>query len=1287
MDKKRALLNRHPICKLSKVHSISRRYKLHSSSIFLKYIVLSQTSNYGKHIKISLMKKYILFLLSSLIITATVYAQKEYKAMMDNPSVNFYDVCQSAEAYFTEHGKEKGSGWKGYQRWKVANEYKYYPTGNRDNIDPYFSENAYSAFLNQAQASSFNNGWDELGPSYVDSITGQYSVGIGRVVAIYVDPTDSLKMYIGSRSGGFWRSSNGGQTWLCTTDTLIATGANTIGVSPYNSDSVLINVANARNGYSHGIYQSNDGGISWAESNFNPTTLSMGGLGSNFKIYKIAYHPRVKDLVFVGTNYGIYRSADHLQTFTRLMNTGEITDIAFHPTDDSIVYVYNSYYYSGNRDKVQISYDQGATYSATSISGNSNKKGWLSVSPNCANCLYFASENGVWKSTNNGTNFSFMSNPNENCLGFTVNDLDTSNMIYGYVDIHASTTGGQTFSKVTYWSLGNTNGAGSGHQNSFRTSTDYVHADLHPAICVNGVFYVGTDGWFCKSSDGGISWEILSQGAGIRENYKLGISQSNHFRSISGSQDNGTSIKHESTWIEFYGADGMEAIIHPLNDDYMIGSVQYGNRKRTKDGGQSHDGASPPNTSNAAWEAPIAYNPTKQMQIFDFRDSVYVSDDFGDTWTVRGKASSFSGNINQAAIAENNHQLIVISKSDKIDKSTDGGFTFSSIKNGLPTSSIEDIAFDPNDDQTMIVVYAKYQIDNQKVYITHDGGQTWTNITYNLGNMPIRSVVIDHTSASNIYLGAEIGVYTKPMNGSNWTLYNPNLPNVTIEELEINHGSNTIKVATWGRGVWEYSILGRNNYPSVLKTHITTLPTSEKPIQGIDQYITSVISYNGTLSNVFVKWAPDTLVLGNTIAMTNTVDSTWVSNSPIPTLPVNTDIYFKVYAIGSNGDTSETYRFMYTVHEFDYCNATGNNNGGNLFIDQVSIANINNTSSNDAYTYYTDSVVYMYRDSTYSIAVHSNNSWSSNDFGAWIDFNHNAEFDANESLNLVETAGNLAEAQFTIPSNAVLSDTARLRVRLSYWGDEAQPCGNALGEVEDYPVLFMVIDTIPPILDSAALVDYTEECSATPPPPTATDNIMGTIYGTANHSFPISTLGTTVVIWTFTDANGNFVQQNQNIVVTPVDTTVTKMNYTLTALANNYNYQWVDCNNGYTPISGAINQSYTATFDGDFAVIISGNACADTSFCFNITGTGIDELYNQFKLELFPNPTQGIIHIRNIQQVKLALEVSDMNGRKLISKEIVEEHTEVNLNTYSSGIYIFKFYNNQEVFYLKVIKK
>lgn len=1006
--------------------------------------------------------KNALLTLILLGITSSLFSQKKYKPMMDDLSINFYDVCAEADKYFETHEKGKGSGWKPYQRWKNANEYKYYPSGDRNNIDPFFAANAYKKFIKNnpisQNKSSYNNGWKEIGPSRIDSITGHYAVGLGRVEDHYVDPNNSNLMYIGSRSGGFWRTTDAGVNWEVTTDFLFASGVNTIAVSPTNSDSVLINSKNARNGYSHGIYRSVDGGQNWELSNFNPANIGFGGLGSSFKIYEIKYHPRVANLIFIGTSKGVYRSDDNLLTWTRLINSGDIEEIQFHPTNNNIIYLYDSYNWGGHRNVVMRSTDQGISYTQSNpvLGNNNNKSVHLSVSTACSNCLYWASNNGVWISIDNGMNFTFRSNSTEGCGGFAVNDLDTTKMIYGYVDVDRSIDGGFTWIDATRWSLGNTNGAGYGHQVSFNTSTNYVHADLHPAKCVNGVFYIGTDGLFCKSTDNGQTWTNLSQGLGIRENYKLGVSQSNHFRSISGSQDNGTTIKHQNNWIEFYGADGMEGLIHPLNDDWMIGSLQNGGRRRTKDGGINKDGVTPSGSASGAWEAPISYDPNNQMTIFDFRDSVYKSTDFGSTYTLVG-GPAFTGTINQAAIAENNSSIIVISRGSDIEKSLDGGVTFMDIKNNYDGASIEDIAFDPNNDDIIIIVCARYNNNNKKVYKTIDGGANWINITHNLGNMPIRSVVIDHTDASNIYLGSEIGVYTMPMNSNNWTLYNPNLPNVAIEELEIVNGSNTIKAATWGRGIWEYSLVGRNDFPSILNTSITNQPTDTLPREGMAQFVTSVVSEENAPTTVFLEWSINSPVFGNTINMSNTSNSTWVSDTPIPNQVTGTKVYFKVFAV-ANGDTTETYKFMYTVKPFVYCTASPN--GGQEYIKRVQVANINNgLTGQDGYTNYVNSIVYLVRDSTYTISIDTYTGFSSNDLGAWIDFDYNAVFNNTDNLGF-STGGNNGTFNFTVPAGANITDTLKLRVRHSYWGNQSQPCGSTLGEVEDYPVIVIATPSL-----------------------------------------------------------------------------------------------------------------------------------------------------------------------------------------------------------------------------------
>jgi hypothetical protein len=233
----------------------------------------------------------------------------------------------------------------------------------------------------------------------------------------------------------------------------------------------------------------------------------------------------------------------------------------------------------------------------------------------------------------------------------------------------------------------------------------------------------------------------------------------------------------------------------------------------------------------------------------------------------------------------------------------------------LPNHSIQDIAFDPNDDNVIVVVYNTYQNNGNKVYLTTNGGINWMNITNNLGDMPVRSVVIDHSAASNIYLGAEIGVYTMPMGGNNWSLYNPNLPNVAVSELDICWGSNTLRASTWGRGLWEYSLKDRADYPVVLTTEMTNPPTLSLPIEGVDQYVTSTITYDNVLSSVYVEWSQNAPTFGNVITMSNTAGDVWVSDQPLPNLTEGTNMYFRVIAVGANGDTTETHKFHYVVRE------------------------------------------------------------------------------------------------------------------------------------------------------------------------------------------------------------------------------------------------------------------------------------------------------------------------------------------------------------------------------------
>ena len=67
----------------------------------------------------------VLIVSASILLASFSYSQELYKVMMEDPTYNFYEVCKEADKYFESHGKGKGSGYKGYQRWRNENESKY----------------------------------------------------------------------------------------------------------------------------------------------------------------------------------------------------------------------------------------------------------------------------------------------------------------------------------------------------------------------------------------------------------------------------------------------------------------------------------------------------------------------------------------------------------------------------------------------------------------------------------------------------------------------------------------------------------------------------------------------------------------------------------------------------------------------------------------------------------------------------------------------------------------------------------------------------------------------------------------------------------------------------------------------------------------------------------------------------------------------------------------------------------------------------------------------------------
>jgi len=137
------------------------------------------------------------------------------------------------------------------------------------------------------------------------------------------------------------------------------------------------------------------------------------------------------------------------------------------------------------------------------------------------------------------------------------------------------------------------------------------------------------------------------------------------------------------------------------------------------------------------------------------------------------------------------------------------------------------------------------------------------------------------------------------------------------------------------------------------------------------------------------------------------------------------------------------------------------------------------------------------------------------------------------------------------------------------------------------------------------------------------------------------------------------------------DLTTSVNGSTISANNSNATYQWIDCDNN-TPISGATNQDFTATMNGNYAVELTENGCTETSDCILITTVSlINPLADKFVLS--PNPTTGnfAIEFDNIQQ-NLNVRLFTVSGQLIMNKNFQNTNLiQLEIN-HPKGIYLLE---------------
>jgi hypothetical protein len=159
-----------------------------------------------------------------------------------------------------------------------------------------------------------------------------------------------------------------------------------------------------------------------------------------------------------------------------------------------------------------------------------------------------------------------------------------------------------------------------------------------------------------------------------------------------------------------------------------------------------------------------------------------------------------------------------------------------------------------------------------------------------------------------------------------------------------------------------------------------------------------------------------------------------------------------------------------------------------------------------------------------------------------------------------------------------------------------------------------------------------------------------------------------------------------NLSVITIDNSLTVSDTHIMANASGAIYQWLDCNNGFAPISGEVNQSYEAVSGGNYAVIITQGLCTDTSACVQITANGINS--NQIEgIAIYPNPVllELTIEIKGSKE-KINFEILNATGQVVSGGSFVQQTT-VQTSTFAPGIYLIKLENGKTFDVKKIIKE
>lgn len=131
----------------------------------------------------------------------------------------------------------------------------------------------------------------------------------------------------------------------------------------------------------------------------------------------------------------------------------------------------------------------------------------------------------------------------------------------------------------------------------------------------------------------------------------------------------------------------------------------------------------------------------------------------------------------------------------------------------------------------------------------------------------------------------------------------------------------------------------------------------------------------------------------------------------------------------------------------------------------------------------------------------------------------------------------------------------------------------------------------------------------------------------------------TTATFLLTNSNGCDSLVTLNLNIDPIDIGVLNNDPTLSAIETDAEYQWLNCLDDFSEILAATFIDFTPEEIGEYAVEVTKLECVDTSDCYIITTVGFEENEPLSEINIYPNPTDGMINMDfgNLKKVQFSI--------------------------------------------------